>query len=194
VFGVVGACANKSAEVSTEARALASPKPDDIPDTEAEQYYRDHPAEFTAGERVRVSTIHSTNRAAADRVLRSARALGRTNAAGFAGLAKQSSTAAPYRMGNGDLGILDADFPLHPPEVMAAAFALKNPGDISDVVAAKDGFHVLRLVERQPRRLRPFAEVKREAKVRLFSQRRAQAGLRPAQTAPSTRSDAGRAP
>jgi hypothetical protein len=96
-------------------------------------------------------------------------------------------------MGNGDLGVLDAEFPPHPPEVMAAAFALANPGDVSDVVAAKDGFHVLRLVEKHPKRLRPFTEVKREAKARLFSQRRYQAGLGPAQGPPAARTDAGRA-
>jgi hypothetical protein len=195
VVGVVGGCANKRAEVSREARALASPKAEDLTDAEAEQYYRDHAHEFMAGERVRVSAIHSMDRRAADRALKSARALSRTNAAGFEALAKQSSKAAPYRMGNGDLGVLDADFPLHPPEVIAAAFALKNPGDVSDVVAAQDGFHVLRLIAKEPKRQRPFAEVKREAKARLFSHRRAQAGLKPPKAqVPSTSADSGRAP
>jgi parvulin-like peptidyl-prolyl isomerase len=193
MVGVSGGCGKEQAGLSTAKLALAEPKPDDITDAEAEQYYRDHPAEFTARERVRVSDIHSPDRKAADKTLKAARALARTNAAGFATLAKANSKASPYRMGNGDLGVLDAEFPLHPPEVTAAAFALANPGDVSDVVAANDGFHVLRLTERQPKRLRPFTEVRREAKARLFSQRRAQAGLRPAPAAPSTWSDAGRA-
>jgi parvulin-like peptidyl-prolyl isomerase len=193
LLALVGACGKDAADEEAHARALAAPKADDISDAEAEQYYRDHQAEFMRGERVRASAIHVPDRKAADRMLTSARALSRTNAAGFAALAKANSKAGPYRMGNGDLGVLDADFPLHPPGVIAAAFALKEPGDISDVVASNDGFHVLRLVERQPKRVRPFAEVKAEAKARLFHQRRAQAGLRPAAGGGATVVDAGRA-
>jgi parvulin-like peptidyl-prolyl isomerase len=193
----LGGCAREAGVDSKKALAQAAlaaePRAEDITDAEAEQYYREHPAEFTARERVRASDIHTPDRKVADRTLKAARALARTNAAGFATLAKTNSKASPYRMGNGDLGVLDAEFPLHPPEVMAAAFALANPGDVSDVIAAKDGFHVLRLVEKHPKRLRPFTEVKREAKARLFSQRRAQAGLRPVQTTPAARADAGRA-
>jgi hypothetical protein len=92
------------------------------------------------GERVRSSEIHTLDRKVADRMLKAGRALSRTNAAGFAALAKANSTAGPYRMGNGDLGVLDADWPVHPPAVTAAAFALANPGDISEVVLRMTDF------------------------------------------------------
>lgn len=48
------------------------------------------------------------------------------------------------------------------PEFEAAAMALSTPGDISEPVKTKFGYHVIRLVEARPARSRPFDEVKGE--------------------------------
>jgi hypothetical protein len=95
VVGMCGGCGKEAVDVSTAKLAVAEPRAEDITDAEAEQYYREHPAEFTARERVRASDIHTPDRKAADRMLKAARALARTNAAGFATLAKTNSSAGP---------------------------------------------------------------------------------------------------
>lgn len=46
------------------------------------------------------------------------------------------------------------------PGFARAAFALKNPGDLSDPVLARAGYHVIRLDSKRPAQKQPFAEVK----------------------------------
>ena len=44
-----------------------------------------------------------------------------------------------------------------------AAFALQNPGDVSDLVQSEYGFHIIRLDVRYETRLKPFEDVREEA-------------------------------
>ena len=46
------------------------------------------------------------------------------------------------------------------PEFADAAFALKEPGDISEPVKSPFGWHIIRLEGRTPAQLTPFDEVK----------------------------------
>lgn len=46
------------------------------------------------------------------------------------------------------------------PSFQDAAFALENAGDLSSVVKTRYGFHVIRLIERKPKQVPPFEDVR----------------------------------
>ncbi|HEY9178430.1 MAG TPA: peptidylprolyl isomerase [Flavipsychrobacter sp.] len=58
------------------------------------------------------------------------------------------------------------------PEFEKAAFALKKPGDVSDIVKTEYGYHIIKLVEKYP--VKPFDSMKVELKARVDRDDRAQ--------------------
>lgn len=56
-----------------------------------------------------------------------------------------------------------------------AAFALREPGDLSDVVASSFGYHLIQLIERQPSKRRSYDEVKPIIVEQLQAQHRQEA-------------------
>lgn len=87
-------------------------------------------------------------------LLQQARAPG----ADFAALAREHSQDPGSARRGGDLGFFTAG--RMAPEFEKAAFALKNPGDISDVVRTSFGLHIIRLEERRPAGRQPFEKVR----------------------------------
>lgn len=87
-------------------------------------------------------------------LLQQARAPG----ADFAALAREHSQDPGSARRGGDLGFFAAG--RMAPEFEKAAFALKNPGDISDVVRTSFGLHIIRLEERRPAVRQPFEKVR----------------------------------
>jgi peptidyl-prolyl cis-trans isomerase C len=146
---------------------------DDIPEAEVEPYYRAHPEQFTQKEAVRVSEILVRDRALADRLAREARRLAPQDEKGFRRLVAQHSVDEDSRQRGGDLTFLERDSTDQPRPVIEAAYALKDIGQVSDPVESDKGFHVLRLTQRRVGFLRPFEEVKRQARTRLYQERRA---------------------
>jgi parvulin-like peptidyl-prolyl isomerase len=72
----------------------------------------------------------------------------------------------PERTHGGDLGLLSRDSGLEPAQEQAA-FALDKPGAVSPVVAGREGFAVLQLLERRPARVPAFEEVRAEVEGRV---------------------------
>lgn len=78
--------------------------------------------------------------------------------ANFADLAKAKSDDPGSAARGGDLGLFGRGKMVKAFE--DAAFALKNPGDLSDIIESQFGYHILVLIERKPAGVKPFDEVK----------------------------------
>ena len=57
------------------------------------------------------------------------------------------------------------------PEFEKAAFALKNPGDVSEPVKTQFGWHIIKLEERIPESPVPFEQIKERLKQELREQK-----------------------
>lgn len=120
--------------------------------------YRAHPERFQQPEQVRVRHIliaakEPDARAQAEQLLQQLK-----DGADFATLAKERSADPGSAPKGGDLGFFTRGRMV--PEFEEAAFALKNPGDLSGVVETKFGFHILQLEERKPAGKQSFDEVR----------------------------------
>lgn len=95
-------------------------------------------------------------------------------AAGFGPAAVGNTEHKPSRLIGGDLGWLelrpDSD-PWHQ-AVLELAAPLQNPGDLSGIVASKDGLFLVRLTERRSAKVQPFEAVSEEIRRSLVEQRR----------------------
>lgn len=91
------------------------------------------------------------------------------NGADFAELAKKNSqdTASAEKGGDLDWMVRGQS---GSPEFEAAAFALKNPKDLSGIVTSQYGYQIIQLLEREPARVKPFEEVKAGLEVDLKKQ------------------------
>jgi peptidyl-prolyl cis-trans isomerase C len=155
----------------------ASLRPEDIPETELEPYYRAHIDQFTQKEAVRVSQILVKDRAAATRIAAEARSLGPKDEKGFRRLVELHSEDEDSKQRGGDLTFLERDGQGAagelPASVIEAASALTHLGEVSSPVASEKGFHILRLTQRRAGFVRPFEEVKDRVRSLLHQERRA---------------------
>lgn len=78
----------------------------------------------------------------------------------FADLAKEHSIDKASSRKGGDLGFFGHGRMV--PEFEAVAFALKTPGEISEIVQTQYGFHVIQLEERRDGEPKPFDQVKEQ--------------------------------
>ena len=99
-------------------------RPEDVPDAEAEAYYKDHVRQFSSPEQVRVSQIVVEDKVAATRVVAAVKALAPRDEAGFRTLATRYSEDPLSRARGGELPLLERTTPGQPPAVVHAAFAL----------------------------------------------------------------------
>lgn len=137
-----------------------------VTEEELRSYYAAHSQDFQQPERVRAAQIVVKDLADAKRVQAELRA-GKP----FDDLARKYSLSADAKVG-GDLGF----FPRGqmPPQFDEVAFKLR-PGQVSDVVTTEYGYHLFKLLDRQPARSREFGEVRAEVERRLLADKRAQA-------------------
>jgi hypothetical protein len=98
-------------------------------------------------------------------------------AVGFGALAVANSDHQASRYQGGDIGWLrDGKGPSWlPPEVIAVAWELATPGQVSEVVALEQAVFLLRLIERKDAGVRPLADVAPAIRSELLAARRREA-------------------
>ena len=141
-----------------------------IPDmaARAQEVYQAQPERYLIPARIRARHLLLRADTAEARTARRAQAEGLLKqlreGADFAALAKQSSEDTTAEKG-GELPPFTRGQMVKPFE--DAAFALKQPGDLSPVVESPFGLHLIRLEEIQSERLRPFEQVKESIVAKL---------------------------
>jgi peptidyl-prolyl cis-trans isomerase C len=88
----------------------------------------------------------------------------------FVTLAKQYSIWTPTKMKGGDLGYIKRGM-VHK-SFEEAAFALKKPGDLSDIVKTEFGYNIIRLEDKIGPRQLTFSEVQEEIRNNLRKKKR----------------------
>jgi peptidyl-prolyl cis-trans isomerase C len=124
----------------------------------AQSSYKANPKKYVLPEQVRAShilirTAEPDAKAKAEAILKELR-----GGADFAQVAKAKSQDPGSAAKGGDLGFFARGRMIKPFE--DTAFGMAKVGDISEVIESPFGFHIIRLDEKKPAGLQPFAEVK----------------------------------
>jgi peptidyl-prolyl cis-trans isomerase C len=143
---------------------------------EVQAFYEQNPQNFQEGEKVHASHILVTAakdadaatkakaRAKAEQLLKDVKA-----GKDFAALAKQNSEDPGSAQNGGDLGFFAQGQMVGP--FNEAAFSLK-PGTVSNVVETDFGYHIIKVIEKQPGRTVPLEEAKPKIQQFLEGQNR----------------------
>lgn len=143
-------------------------------DTYARSTYKTEPKRFEVPAELHASHIlimgkTPENLASAEKLLADLK-----NGANFEEFAKQYSADPGSAAKGGDLGWFTKGRMVK--EFDEAVEALKNPGDLSNVVASQYGYHIIRLEGRKPATKREYSEVREqlhaEAKAKLVKEAR----------------------
>lgn len=134
-----------------------------ISDKDIKTYYDNHPNFFKQPEKVQASHIlikvepdaDEAKKAEARKKLEKVQEQLKKGE-DFAGLAKQFSEG-PTGANGGDLGYFEREQMVGP--FSEAAFALK-PGEVSDIVETRFGYHLIKTVDKKPATVTPYEEVK----------------------------------
>lgn len=155
------------------AHAQGSPPEQEALERLARNQYDAAPEKFDNPEQVRASHILIAAKSCEPEArARELLAKAREPGADFAALAKANSDDPGSASRGGDLGLFGRGKMTAPFE--AAAFALKQPGELSDVVKTDFGYHIIRLEERRPASRQPFEAV-REGLVKSIAESEARA-------------------
>lgn len=135
-----------------------------IPESDVKQYYESNGSKYYHPEKVHA--LHIFIRVAAgspDAEVKKARQeaekvlLEVVDGKNFKELAKKYSQDPAAVRNGGDLGFFSRD--MMPPEISDAAFALQ-PGEVSGLVRTSYGFHILKVLEKQPEKTESFEETR----------------------------------
>ena len=150
--------------------------PDSVTDAEIKTYYDGHKDEFVKPEEVRAAgLVVKSKDQAARAATEAAGEAGQTNK-GFRDLVQKYSTDDETKLRGGDLRWMTADAKELPAPVVAAAFALKNTGDVSGVIDdGKGGFWVLKQTGRRTAMTRTLDEASQQIRNKLYRERRVDA-------------------
>lgn len=133
------------------------------PDYEQLAYetYLAHPERFRIGESVRAEhiLIGTDKRSAEEALVRAEQVLEQVQQGeDFGDLVRVYSDDPSAADNDGDLGFFHRGNMVE--SFAEAAFALQEPGDIAGPVRTEFGYHIIRLIDRQPPIIRPFDEVR----------------------------------
>lgn len=131
-----------------------------ITDEEILEYYEDNESRYSTTT-LRARHILVREEKLADEL----RSKLETDPESFVQLAKENSVDTASARKGGDLGFFGHGRMV--PEFEAAVFALREPGDMSDVVKTQYGYHIIRLDERREGQKRPLAQVREQIRSSL---------------------------
>ena len=149
-----------------------------VTDDEQKLYYQSHIDQYKVEERSHVAhilfkTVGKTDAEAAEIKKKAEDVLNKAKHGGnFADLAKQNSEDTSKDKG-GDLGWIVRGQTV--PEFEAAAFSIP-PGFISDLVKTQYGFHIIKVIEREPAHTQTLDEVKPNIIIQLQTEKAEQLG------------------
>ena len=164
----------KMVKLFSQQEIIDKVKLSDVADADVQKYYKDHASEYLRPETVRASQILVKDRAKAGKVLAAAKALPKADQKAFRDLVAKESEDADSKLRGGDLTQFDRSTTQHPQPVVAAAFALKEIGDLSELVSTDKGHVILKLTDHRPALSRTLEEAKLEIQKRLLDELRAQ--------------------
>jgi peptidyl-prolyl cis-trans isomerase C len=137
---------------------------DEVSDEEVASYYQEHKEEFIL-EKVRVRHIMVETLPEAQKIKRQLE-----QGEDFITLARKFSISPESAKKGGDLGYVERG--IAGKEFEQAAFALKKQGELSDIVKAELGYHIIRLEDKIGPRQLTFPEVQEEIRNRLRNKKR----------------------
>ncbi len=140
-----------------------------VTDDEAKKFYDEHPENFTEPEHIHARHILiSDDVNSKDKIAEIQEEL--KEGKDFGEIAKEISIC-PSAPRGGDLGEFQRGQMVKPFE--EAAFALKNPGDISEPVKTQFGWHIIKLEEKHPAEKIAFEQVKAQVMQQLENEKAA---------------------
>lgn len=147
----------------------------EIKEEEIANYYKNNQEEFRLPERVHAKHIlispgeEDTTETRAKAKEKATTILAQLkNGSDFGDLAQKYSDDPGSRAKGGDLGFFShAEME---PTFADAAFALKTPGEISEVVETPYGYHIIQLVEKRPSEIPPLNDVRETIYNRLLNE------------------------
>lgn len=148
--------------------------PEQVSDADVARYYSEHAAEFNGTEQVRVSEISTRDEAKAKKAYAEAKVQAGPAGAdlkAFHDLVAAYSEDEATRPTGGDLGFVAQNGTVLPRPLVAAAFALKNVGDVSEPVSVDGGWVVLLLTQKRPGFVKTLAAASDEIRQRLSRER-----------------------
>lgn len=163
---------DKMVKLFTQQEILDKVQPTDVSDAEVEKYYQEHSKDYQRPETVRASQILVKERAKALKVLTEAKALPKLDMKAFRDLVVKYTEDADSKPRGGDLTQFDQTSTQHPKAVVSAVFALKEVGDVSDLVSTDKEFAILKLTDRRPALSRSLQDTKAEIQRRLVEELR----------------------
>lgn len=140
-------------------------EPVKVSEDDLKKYYEEHKNEFSVPEQVNAAHIlilvkedarEDEKKAAKEKSEKLLKEI--KGGADFSALAKDNSDC-PSKVKGGDLGFFSKGQMV--PEFEEAAFKLK-PGEISEVVATKYGYHIIKIIDKKPAGQQEFSDVKDE--------------------------------
>ena len=158
-----------------------------VSETEVEDYYKTHKADFITSKRVRAAVIRIDVPDHASKNKKS-ELLKEANAAriealkldpatrSFGSVAVKYSDHQSTRYRGGDTGWIEAGKgdQRWPPVVVEAIFSLSKPGEVSPVITSPNGYFLVKIMETKESQPRPFAVVKERIRYELLTGKKAQ--------------------
>ena len=142
-----------------------------VSDEDCKKFYDENPDQFTTPDQIRASHILLPDDAAsADKIALIQEELKKGTS--FDVLAVEHSIDPSAQQEGGDLGFFGKGQMV--PEFEEAAFALKEPGDLSEPVKSSFGWHIIKLEEKRASSVMPYDDIKPQIEQHLSGEKKTQ--------------------